>query len=376
MDYDAGAVVAQATRRLVAHLPALAEGLPGDPVGLARVAAASPENARRLACCARLFALYAAAVPPVALRGDAPLSLDRHNPSFESDLTVSDALPPSSLTTLFSCLLAAIGRRAVRLFAQSPSSPNPFAQCARAAFRLTWMLRCRCAAVRALREHNRLAFVSHALRIASFPDFDASAPRGALFAALDVPDRVDLARFAHLLPLRALTDSTRPFYEELKGAMAADRQAALGELELAVEDAIRRKEAPVFFGSRLDPEDSLFLELLSVRSPRDREIWWENPLKTFVLFMLYEIGPDRQRDQFLGEFVRAGDLSAKMRFERARRFQRVTIEIVTDPPIDHSKESQSQEEPKKEPPKGQGFDIFALFRPPRDFIADTKYLRA
>jgi hypothetical protein len=153
--------------------------------------------------------------------------------------------------------------------------------------------------------------------------------------------------------------------------MAADRQASLGELALAVG-------AAVVFGSRRSRGLAL-LALLRLRGPRDPEIWWRIRSKhSCCMFMLYEIGPDRQRDQFVGEFVRAGDLSARRRFERARRFQRVTIEIVTDPLIDHRKESQSLDEPKKEPPKGQGFNvnIFARFRPPRDFIADTKYLRA
>jgi hypothetical protein len=208
--------------------------------------------------------------------------------------------------------------------------------------------------------------VSHALRLSSFPDFDARAPRGAIFVALEIADRVDVAHLAHFLPLRTLTDATRTLYGELKEAMGKEQRETLEELELTVEDHLRRKETAVFFSSRTVAEDSLFLELLSPLNGRDRAILWENPLKGFVAFMLYEISPDRERDKFLSEFVSAGDKAARLKLDPPRRYELMHIEILTEPvPV------KKPEPPKKPEP----FPIANLFQPQRDFIADTKLLR-
>ena len=373
MSLDELAPVLSVTREFLEKMEPLIRSLPSDPKQLATTAISNGETVLRLACCMKLIEMFRDMIPPVSLTAAAPLYFDSYNEKFEMELTVTNKMPPKCLTTVFSCMLAAIGVAPMKRFLASPYSVNPFVQCVRVAYRLTWMLRCRHLAVRGLRSQNTVAVVNNALRLCSYPDFSMSAQRAALYSALKIPEKVNLEHLAYSIPLTALTDAASPHYNDFKALLDEDRRAKLEDLEHEIQGLIVRKQTIPFFSTNTDIQDSLLVYLTE-----DIGQISGDPLQVMVKYFLYELNPEHERQKFTKEFANAVARASKLTFPSVRRrFEMVTFVNCDEPP---SIEKFSMAPPKKSDPvltrqRQAGFSMASMFKPPKDFIAETKNIK-
>lgn len=372
--FDELSPISQITHNVIELVQTIIPTLPSDPKEIAVTALSNGETVLRLACCYKLVKMLRDVIQPVSLTACEPLHVDKMNLSFEDELTVSLGYDSKSITTIFSCTLAAIGLEAVRKFINSPSSVNPFTQCLRVVFRLVWFLRCRYMALNGIRTQNHLAVVNNSLRLVSYQDFSYSASRAALYTALKIPEKVDLNNFAYLLPLRALTDSTRPSYEYFKSILTPERQKILEDLEVEVQRFYETKETPIFFSTSLDIEHSLVAHLVY-----DLNDISGDPYHFFINYFLYELAPDKERDRFLRHFVSACQKAAKLKFQNVRkRFdfdRRVIFEEKPKNWTENKKQTPNAPDPVAERHRKADFNLISMFKPSRDFIGDTKKIR-
>ena len=128
---------------IIKQLEPLINKLPNDPKEITVIAQSNGENVQRLACCLKLVRMFYDAIPTLEVSGKTNPCIDPKNPKFEDDLTISKRSQGKSITNLFTCCMVSIGPGALKHYMNSPSSPNPFSQCLRIVFRLTWFLRIR-----------------------------------------------------------------------------------------------------------------------------------------------------------------------------------------------------------------------------------------
>lgn len=368
MSLDEHAPVLTITRDFIDRIMPLVNSLPKDPKQIATTAISNGETVTRLACCIKLVMMYRDMIPLISLNAGSPLHIDKYNENFESELTITSRLPSDSITTVFTCLVASIGSGPLRRFLSSPSSVNPFVQCLRLAFRMTWMLRCRSLAIRGLREMNPLAVLNNALRLCSFPDF-GHGPRAALYAALKIPKRVDITHLAYSIPITFLNDSSRQMYEDLKETFDHERQQRLEELEQEIKALVQRKQTSVFFSSSTDIRDSLVVLLTADITDM------HDPMQSMVRYFMYELSPDKEREKFAKEFANACSKASKLRFDSVgRRFELISFVNYDEPPAGEKALDQAKDRVASRQKK-TGFSMAGMFLPRKDFIAETKNIR-
>ena len=235
-------------------------------------------------------------------------------------------------------------------------------------------MRCRYLALNGIRTQNYLAVVNNSLRLVSYQDFSYSAPRAALYTALKIPDKVDLNIFAYLLPLRALTDSTRPSYDYFKSILTPDRKKILEDLEVEVQRFYDTKETPIFFSTSIDIEHSLVAHLVYDLSDISGD-----PYHFFINYFLYELAPDKERDRFLRHFVFACQKAAKLKFQNVRRRYDFDRRVIYEEKPKNWTESKDHmpnaPDPVAERQRKADFSLISMFKPSRDFISDTKKIR-
>jgi hypothetical protein len=216
--------------------------------------------------------------------------------------------------------------------------------------------------------------VHNALRLCSYPDFDGSVARGVIVKAWEVANRFDICLFAYCLPERLIADNTRDLYTDLKSLMSPERREMLEEYGPKIEALLKSKENEVFFSSRLRAEDSLVLEMITERQRRSRDELWVNPLQTFVAYFLYELAQDPERTKFAREFANAGQKATEIKWAKRRAFTLSRFVTVDVPPKGHK----TDEKPAKRQElreKRVEFSLASIFRPPQDFVRETKNLR-
>ncbi|OHT04848.1 hypothetical protein TRFO_27652 [Tritrichomonas foetus] len=370
--FDELTPITQITRNVIELVQTIIPTLPSNPKEIAVTALSNGQNVLRLACCVKLVEMLRNMIPAVSLSACEPLHIDNANLNFEEELTVSHAFGPKSVTTVFSCAIAAIGLPALKKFINTPSSVNPFTQCLRVVFRLVWFLRCRYLTLNGIRSQNHLAVVNNSLRLISFSDFALSAQRAALYTALRIPDKIDLKHFAYSFPLRALTDSARPLYEDFKSLLTPARKQTLEDLEVEVTRFYESKETSTFFSSSMGIEQSLVAHLIYDLSdiPGD-------PLPFLINLFLYELSPDKERERFLRQFASACQKATKLQFKNVRRrfdFDRRVIYEERPKDMPEGKRTRAPD-PVAERHRKADFSIVNMFRPPKDFIGETKNIR-
>jgi nucleoside-diphosphate-sugar epimerase len=107
--------------------------------------------------------------------------------------------------------------------------------------------------------------------------------------------------------------------------------------------------------------------------------WAENefmePAEYMLRFFLYEIDPDQERVKFEKEFAAAVARAAKLAFAGVkRRYAIVSLVLCDEPPRGWKPPAEKEKKPQRKPAPA-GFSIAEMFKPPRDFIADTKHIR-
>lgn len=372
--FDELAPISQITSNIIELIQTKIPTLPSDPKEIAVTALSNGQTILRLACCYKLVKMLRDVIQPVNLTACTPLHADNFNLKLEEELTVSLDYDPKSITTIFSCAIAAIGLDAVRKFMASPSSVNPFTQCLRIVFRLMWFLRCRYLALNGIRTHNYLAVVNNSLRLGSFQDFSFSPYRAALYTALKIPEKVDLQFLSFLLPLRAISDSAQPSYDYFKSLLSPERKKTLEDLEIETQCFYDKKENPMFFSAPISIEHSLVAHLVYDLSdiPGD-------PCHFLLNYFLYELAPDRERDKFMKHFANACQKAAKLKFRNVRRRfdfdRRVIYEEEPKNMPEGQKSARNVPDPVAERQRKADFSLFSMFKPPRDFISDTKNIR-
>ena len=372
--FDELAPITQITRNVIEQIQRIITTLPSDPIPIAVTALSNGENILRLACCVKLVEMLRNMIPAVNLTGCEPLHVDNANLNLENELTISTAFGPKSITTVFTCAVAAIGVPALKRYLRTPSSINPFAQCMRVVFRLMWFLRCRYLTLNGIRTQNYVAVVNNALRLISFSDFSLAAQRGALYTSLLVPNKIDLKLFAFLFPTRVLNDSARPLYNDFKELLTEERVQTLEDLEIEVDNFYNSKETATFFSTNLTIEHSLVAYL--VYDLRDIP---GDPLPFLVNMFLYELAPDNERSSFLRKFADACQRASKIQFPNVlRRFDMVYNVIYSESPKNQPEDKKSKStisDPVAERKRKADFTLANMFKPARNFINETKNIR-
>lgn len=366
--------VAQISKIGIEQLNILENTLPDDPKSIAATAVSNGPTLIRLACCTKLIKQLKNVIPSVDITASETLNADKMNNRFEEELTVSTDFGTQSITTIFSCALAAIGFDAARKFSVTPESVNPFSQCLRVVFRYVWYLRCRFLVLNGIQQQNYLAVAHNALRLVSFPIECFTSQRAALYVALRIPDKINLQHFAYSLPHSFKNDAVIDLYDSFISSLSPDKQKTLSEIQDDVQALIQSKETPMFFSSTLSVEDSLCANLVC-----DIDDIGPDKCHEIMRFFLYEISPDKECKRFMKHFLSACQKATKLQFKNTkRRFDLSTIVVYQERPKndpDQPVEQKGKKDPLVERKKQPTFSLMDMFKPPRDFISETKNIR-
>ena len=355
---------------IIKKLDPIIKNLPNDPKEIAVVAQSNGDNVQRLACCLKLLRMFYSSIPKFRISGKESICIDHKNPRFEDELTISKRSGHNSITTLFTCCMISVGSGAIKHFVNSPSSPNPFSQCLRLLFRLTWFLRVRKSLLTELHAQNRMGILNNSIRLSSFRDLCPSAMRSAIFTACSNPDKVNLRLFAYSVPKRYLTDSVRKMYDEFKELLSKERQEELFDLEVSVDQIIKSKLNPTFFSARTALEDTILYTF-------PLEELYEDPYDDLMSGYLYEICPDNELEVFRKDFINAAKKASSIKLEGVKKkFDLVHIVNVDVPPKGYVKPEQKVEEESiiTQKKKNTDFNMFDMFKTKHNFIDETRNL--
>ena len=360
---------------IIKQLDPLINKLPNDPQEIAVIAQSNGENVQRLACCLKLIRIFYDAIPILEVSGKTNPNIDPRNPRFEEELTISKRSSPKSITNIFTCCMISVGPGAIKHYINSPSSPNPFSQCIRIIFRLTWFLRVRKCLLNELRGQNRLGIINNSMRLTSFRDLCYSSMRGALFLAQSNPERVNLRLFAYSVPKRFLTDSVRQMYDDFKSLLTKQRQEELFDLETQVDQILKSKLNPIYFSARTSLEDTILYSFPIGEL-------YENEYEDFLSGYLFEICPDNEMNLFKNDFVKAAKAAAQVKLTGVKKhFDLVHIVNFDEKPkgmpspSKDDKKNKSQGENKSvasDRGKKTDYSMYDMFKTSHNFIDDTR----
>ena len=359
----------------LARINNLKQTLPNSAPQIAKIALECGHSQQRLACCIKLLEMYRNSIPIVSLTASEKLNVDKTNPNFESNFNPSQNYPSKSITTIFSCALAAIGTSAARKYSISPSDINPFVQCYRIFFRLTWYLYCRHEVIKAIQTQNQIATLYYSLYLVSYPEFSYSAQHAALMTAISQPKNVDAKLLAYLLPRRFLSDVSQPLYQELKECLPREKKEQLAFLEDSVDALLSTKETHTFFSSVISIEDSL---VASLTHPLD-EIRG-SPYRFYVPYFLYEINPTIEIKKFAEKLLNSSKIASTFDFHiKRKKFDLIYFVQYEEPPKSEKEKFKSQEtnftvQRKNVQSKPQKVDFSNLFKKSHNFIGETQKL--